>query len=149
MESLSSGNRKTLTNLADEPQINVTQFEPITSDTYDLGSSTFRWNDVYVNKISQKGFPLETIVPNAYGSLLANTSPPADLASNGGMEYFVNAVSSSNFRIWRYFSTTGAATQIFPPAGFIVFYTLASGTGNSFLALYNGSTWVRIAMNTA
>jgi hypothetical protein len=136
---------KTSTNLAETPDIQTTLFEPIESSKYDLGSAAAKWSDIYAHKIHKKGFPLVTLIPNAYASSTA-ASPPANQAANGGMEFFIEAISSTNFTVYKYIND--APTVVDLPQSSLLFYTLTAGTGISYIAYRAPDlTWLRRDLN--
>ena len=114
--STSSLNKKSLTNLYDEPQMRVTLFEPIAPRTYDLGSNEFKWGDVYVNRIAQGDFPMLTILP--FGLYSTTTDAPATRTLNSNYEFYLRRVSSTSIRVFQYGnSPTAPPIEIFPPLG--------------------------------
>lgn len=127
---MTSTNNKTSTNLAQYPQIAATLFEPIAPDTYDLGSSQFKWAEVHAHKVTKKGLPLVSLIPCAY----SGTTPPATLALNGNLEFFVEAISSTAFSVYKYRNATDPPTLVDLPANSFLVYTLRSNVGLSYIA---------------
>ena len=126
MTSNSSLNKKSLTNLYDEPQMRVTLFEPIAPRTYDLGSPEFQWGDVYVNRIAQGAFPMLTILP--FGLYSTSANAPATRALNSNYEFFIRRVSATSLRVFQYANSSSAPpVEIFPPIGSMY---MGADTGN-------------------
>lgn len=93
-------NKKTFTNLNQEPDISVSTFEPIAASTYLLGSPEYKWLDLWANR--QGGFNNFGFLTVLRLGLEGTASPPATRTLNGGYEYYAQVVSSTNTTLWQY-----------------------------------------------
>lgn len=125
-------NKKTLTNLYDEPQMRVTTFEPVASNTHDLGSPEYKWNDVYVNRIIDGSSSVQAIVP--FG-LEGPGAAPATRALNSGYDLYFQRLTSTTSVLTEYGPSPSSPGEVItrPPVGTFIMTSRASTLNTIYL----------------
>lgn len=145
---MATTNKKTSTNLVQQPQMRATLFEPVAPVTYALGNDTARWSEIWVNRVEGSiNYAVETILP--IGSSGAG-SPPATRTLNNGYVYYFQYTTAANLKVFKYVSETLAIVQ--SPATGALFFEARPTSGNNIyriLFLQNASTnaWLQFAVN--
>lgn len=141
MSSGAALNKKTFTNLYEEPQLAASLFEPIAPFTYDLGSSTQKWSEVWVNRVNRSTYPVECVIPTG---IQGSADPPATRALNSGYEFYLKVTSSSNIRVFQYDADSASTyVELTPPIGSLFFGTATGSSSHHIYTKISTSGWAR------
>lgn len=143
MDNNSNINKKSLTNLYDEPSIIVNKIEPISDITYSLGSSSNPWKEIYVNSIArpENATPLRVVIP----SMRSNTTdPPSTLSGNSNTLYYLKRNGSASSTLYKYVNNTPQIVD--PPQGMFL-YDISTTASSNHIYMYTPAGWLRQAIN--
>lgn len=152
MNSKDPRNKKSITNLYEEPQMRAGLLEPSAPNTYDFGTRENQWNEIVANRVYHGNYAFETVIPTGLLNP-SNAAPPATRAGNSGYEYYFRK-NGSSLRVYKYYDNINGASELklepYIKGGYLF---VAFETGNTTWMYYNrpagtppNGTWIRIAM---